>query len=99
MMTRDDAKKLVDGYLVQLQTGRAYELRVLDELTREEDFGWVFFFYNSRRFVETRDIQWALGGNAPLIVDKYTGELHVTGTSHPVEHYIERYRRGRVASR
>jgi hypothetical protein len=47
----------------------------MQKLTREEDFGWAFF-YNSKQFVETGDIEWALGGNAPLIVDRSTGELH-----------------------
>jgi hypothetical protein len=40
-------------------------------------------------------VQWALGGNAPLIFDRRTGELHVTGTAHPIEHYIDEFRKRR----
>jgi len=68
------------------------EPSIADDATREENFGWVFF-YNTKRFLESGDMQWALGGNAPLIVDRRTGELHVTGTAHPIEHYIEEFRR------
>ena len=67
-------------------------LAVVDEHTREEDFGWVFF-YNTKQFLETGDVQWSLGGNAPLIVDRHEGKLHVTGTAYPVEHYIEEFRK------
>lgn len=90
--TMDEARGLVNEYLAKLQAGRPYELGVIEDRTREEDFGWVFF-YNTKPFIETGDMQWALGGNAPLIVDRRTGELHVTGTAHPVEHYIEEFRR------
>lgn len=91
-MTKDEAQKVVSEYLTQLQAGRSYELAVLEHRTREEEFGWVFF-YNTKRFVETGDVGWSLGGNAPLIVDRRTGQLHVTGTAYPIEHYIEEFRK------
>ncbi len=96
-MTRDEAKVRVAEYLAKLEVGRPFKLVVLDQRTREEDFGWVFF-YNTQKFVETGDVQWALGGNSPLIVDRHTGDLHVTGTAHPIEHYIEKFRRQRASS-
>jgi hypothetical protein len=71
-----------------------HELALLEDSTLETEFGWVFF-YNSVEFVRTGDMRFALGGNAPIIVDRSSGELTVTGTSHPVEHYIEQYRRSR----
>lgn len=94
-ITKSDARKLVDAYLTKLQAGRSIELAVMEDRTREESFGWVFF-YNTKRFVETGDMQWALGGNAPLIVDRRSGNLHVTGTAHPIDHYIGEYRRTRT---
>jgi hypothetical protein len=63
---------------------------VLDERTIERTWGWVFF-YNSKRYLETREIRYALAGNAPYIVNRYTGALSVTGTAHPIEHYIAEY--------
>ena len=44
------------------------ELQIIHESTETHDFGWVFF-YNSKKYIETKDISDALGGNAPLIVD------------------------------
>lgn len=59
----------------------------------EHDFGWVFC-YNTQRYVDTGDINNALGGNAPLIVDREDGQLYVTGTAYPLDHFIAEYRRG-----
>jgi hypothetical protein len=66
----------------------------LEEETLEMDFGWVFF-YTSRLFRDTGDFKYALAGNAPMIVDRKDGSLHPTGTAHPVEYYIEKFRRRR----
>jgi hypothetical protein len=97
-VNRAEAQQRVEEYLRRLQQGRRYELVVLADRTREEEFGWIFF-YNTKQFAETHDLSWALGGNAPLIIDRVTGELHVTGTALPLEHYIEDYRRRRTAER
>jgi hypothetical protein len=30
-----------------------------------------------------------VGGNAPYIVNRHTGEVRVTSTAHPIEHYVD----------
>ncbi len=50
----------------------------------ERSFGWVFFYGPT-------DSSVALAGNAPFIVDRKNGSIHVTGTAYPVERYLERY--------
>jgi len=97
MTTVEDAQQKVEEYLRRKYSNKPYQLVVMKALTREEDFGWIFFF-NTREYVETGDMNAALGGNTPLIVDRDTGELHVTGTAHPVDHYVEMYRRQRSAA-
>jgi Immunity protein 35 len=89
MITKDEARAAVEA---ELASGRRKpgEFVVMDEFTVERSWGWVFF-YNSRRFVETRDPLQALGGNAPYIVDRTTGEVRVTGTARPTEEYIAEY--------
>ena len=57
------------------------------------EFGWVYF-YSSESFVETGDIRHALGGNAPLIVDRKDCKLYSSGTAKPIEHYVEEFRAG-----
>lgn len=66
------------------------ELAIMDSETIEKEYGWVFF-YQAQEYIKTRDIVDALVGNAPYIVNKYTGELIETGTANPVEDYIAEY--------
>jgi hypothetical protein len=59
----------------------------------EHDFGWVYF-YDGSLHLETGDVSDAVAGNAPLIVDRTDGRLYITGTAHPIEHYLIEFRRG-----
>ena len=71
------------------------ELMLNEEATLERDFGWLFF-YNTRSFIENGQFSDCLAGNAPIIVDRSDGKVHVTGTAYPIEHYIEEFERRRV---
>lgn len=68
------------------------EVVLVHDATIEKPWGWVFF-YTSRKWQETNDIQYALAGNSPVIVERITGKLMPTGTAHSIEHYIETYER------
>lgn len=57
------------------------------------DFGWIFC-YNTEQYVATGETSYALAGNAPIIVDRADGQLYVTGTAYPLDHFIAEYRRG-----
>jgi hypothetical protein len=59
----------------------------------EHDFGWVYF-YDGSGHVESGRVSDAVVGNAPLIVDRVDGKLYLTGTAHPIEHYLDEYRLG-----
>ncbi|KRC23412.1 YrhB domain-containing protein [Acidovorax sp. Root217] len=59
----------------------------------EHDFGWVYF-YDSAEYVKTGDFLHSLAGNAPVIVDRTTCKLYSCGTAHPVEYYVEEFRKG-----
>jgi hypothetical protein len=97
MLTKSEARALVVAELGRQQE-RGYasapkDLVVVDEATIERPWGWVFF-YNSKRFLETRDFLHALAGNAPpFIVNRHTGEMRATGTAYRTEHYIAEYER------
>ncbi len=105
MFTRQHADQLVAAYLDEHEVATydfesplpRHEDRHLKKLVvvrvDEHDFGWVFF-YDSSAHVESGAASEALAGNAPLIVDKIDGKLYVTGTAHPIGHYLEEYRRG-----
>jgi hypothetical protein len=70
----------------------ATHLMILEAETEEHDFGWVFY-WTSREYHETGDIRHALGGNAPLIVDRDDGRIHITGTANRTSVYVDEYRK------
>jgi len=63
-------------------------------IIRVEEFelGWVFF-YDSLEHQKSGLFTDAIGGNAPLIVDRRDGKVHVTGTAQPTSHYVDEYLR------
>ena len=63
----------------------------------EHDFGWVYF-YDGSIHVQTGNVSDAVVGNAPLIVDRTDGKLYITGTAHPIEHYLQEFRHGHRTS-
>ena len=78
------ATTLAEGYLGQLCTESGYSLVLISSATMEREFGWVFFYRDS-------DPSQLLAGNAPFIVDRTDGSIHVTGTAYPIEQYLESY--------
>src|SRR5581483_2945881 len=95
MINRDEAHTLTSTWLTAMSAKGSIALELIEEQTVDVDFGWVFF-YNSKQFKETGDSAYALAGNAPVIVDRATGSLHVTGTARPISEYVEEFRRRRA---
>ena len=105
MITREQADQLVAAYLDEHEIASfdfdsplpRHEDRHLQKLVvarvDEHDFGWLYF-YDGSGHIESHKASDALIGNAPLIVDRNDGKLYVTGTEHPIEHYLEQYRSG-----
>lgn len=95
MVTKDEARRLVEA---KISTWRPIapgtEIVIVDASTRETAFGWIFF-YQSKQYLETGVLKYALAGNAPLIVDRDSGEIVETGTAYPIEHYIEEFEKRR----
>lgn len=81
-MTRNDAQVIASRELERLFEGDEIAPVILEDATREEDFGWVFF-YESRRYLETRNRSHQLVGNGPLIVDRQGGLHHLTSSEPP----------------
>ena len=69
MIMRENAIKVAQCYLEELQAKTRHDLVLLFDSTIEFELGWVFF-YQSKAFVETGDIGEMLGGNAPIIGSK-----------------------------
>ncbi len=89
-MTVDEARQKVEQELRRFgQRSGPEELVVIDEDTIERPWGWVFF-YTSRGWRDG-DSRYALGGNAPIIVNRFDGALRSTGTASSIDHYIAEY--------
>jgi hypothetical protein len=91
MVTLADARIMVATVLEEWNQGNSgpEAFVILDECTIERSWGWVFF-YTSKGWC-AGDANYAIAGNAPLIVGRFTGAMHSTGTARPIEHYIENY--------
>ena len=92
LQSAEEARRLAESHLAELPISPPTEAVILDEHTMETEFGWVFF-WNSRKYQETGEFQYALAGNAPLIVDRRDGSVHETSTVYPVEEITGNYRK------
>ncbi|WP_133001235.1 YrhB domain-containing protein [Luteimonas arsenica] len=90
MVSRAQAQVIADSHISDL-AGSERSFAILEAETVERSFGWVFF-YQSRRYLETDNPSDALAGNAPLIVDRLTGQVTETGTVYPLEYYLSQYK-------
>ena len=88
MITKEEATEIAANYVKGLST--RYEIALLHNETKEFDLGWVFF-YQSQKFIVSGDYKDMIAGNAPLIVNKYDGNISITGTAYPIEKYIDDY--------
>jgi hypothetical protein len=91
-MKEEEALIVAKRYVKENVSDEKTEFLVVEEETIPTEFGWIFF-YNTREYVEDGDVMAIAVGNAPLLVDKVTGKLHVTGTAKPIDYYIDAYRK------
>ena len=84
IISTEEAARMAARFLRSVQPSSSPEMKLLENLTEEHDFGWVFFW-------GPVDDNVLVGGNAPLIVSRSDGSVHVTGTAHPIERYIESF--------
>ena len=89
-LSKSEALALANAQLASV--GNEVSVVIIESETLEYDFGWIFF-YSSQKYLETKDLRYALGGNAPLIVDRTSGQVITTGTALPIEEYVASYRK------
>lgn len=89
-----DKKQLISDLLLYLNKDNNNESKIIliDEATIEKEEYYVFF-YNTEKYIKEKDLSYALAGNAPIIINKRTGEKYITGTAHRIEYYLEEYER------
>lgn len=84
----DEARRRAEAHLTKIASRGNLRLA----LTGEQEFvdGWVFF-YDSVQHMETGALSDSLVGNAPILVDRDSGEIFTTGTAYPIDYYINEY--------
>ncbi|MCB9235046.1 MAG: hypothetical protein H6581_25555 [Bacteroidia bacterium] len=90
MLPFKKARQLAIEKIKELSANSGIDFLIMDEYTAEFGYGRIFS-YQSAEFVNTKRLGALVGGNAPIIVDKEKGTLHVTGTRMPMEFYLEKY--------
>lgn len=91
MINESQARSIAEQWLRHQLFAEEDDVVIDEGQTIEEPFGWVYF-YNSRGFLETGDFRRQLLGNAPIVVERTTGTVHETGTSKPLEEYLQQLR-------
>jgi hypothetical protein len=89
MISREEAELLANQYIDSLGADVPGGVVLLLESTLERPYGWVFFF-NSKRFLDTRDPLDGLGGNSPFLVEALNGTITLLGTATPVAESLRR---------
>lgn len=95
MIDRAAAEEIARAELAKmLPPTEADEIILIDDATVERPWGWVFF-YDTRRYVETKDPDARLLGNAPFVVEGGDGSVHFLSTAGPPQNYIHQYEQQR----
>jgi hypothetical protein len=89
MLSDVECRALAEQYLLRL--AEQWEMELVLMPSPFETAATFAFFYNAADFVATGNYIYALGGNAPLMVSKLTGEIKEAGTALPTEHYVREF--------
>jgi len=89
MLSDVECRALAEQYLLRLAQQWGEELVLLP--SPFETSATFAFFYNTANFLATGNYIYALGGNAPLMVSKSTGEIKEAGTALPIEDYVRQF--------
>jgi hypothetical protein len=84
MLPFKKARKLAETW-IEIVTEGSCEISLIED----KPYGWVFY-YNAKVH-DPNDVSTHRVGNAPIIIDRIDGEIRVTGTAHPTEHYLKEY--------
>jgi hypothetical protein len=97
-MNHDTARKLAIEAIGKCWNIDDDEPIIIDNATREENFGWLFF-WTSKKYYETKDIRHALGGNGPVVIRRDTKDSFFLATCYSIDRQIEDMRQGKEPKR
>jgi len=77
LISKSDAIAIALGHVNRSASASGLEFVVTQ--VQERNFTWVVY-YNSRKYLETRDVLGAIAGNGPVVVEKASGNFVAAGT-------------------
>ncbi|MEL6813642.1 MAG: YrhB domain-containing protein [Cyanobacteria bacterium J06598_3] len=86
MIHKTEAQHLIEQYIAS----HYEQCALMPECTQAFSFGWAFF-YQSKKYIHTREFTDQLVGQGPLLFNQDTSEIVPTGSAHPPEYYAEAY--------
>jgi hypothetical protein len=91
VITFQEARQIAELEIIrELTLDNQDSLIIIDKQTIEKEYAWIFF-YTSKKFFETKDIMFALGGNGPLFISKLNGQISRYRTGLSVDEMIDQY--------
>ena len=90
MITFQEARKIAEAEINKYQTLGDDSLIIIDNQTIEKDYAWIFP-YTSKKYWETNDVNYAIGGNGPLFISKFDGQISKYRTGLSIEEMIDEY--------
>jgi len=90
MITNQEAKQLAEIELNKRSISSDDSLIILDVHTIEKEYAWIFF-YQSKKYEETKDIRFLVGGNGPLFISKTNGQIASFRTGLSIDEMIDQY--------
>jgi len=90
MLDRLAARAIAQACIDSFEPNNEFTCVIVDEWTVERP-GFFVFLYESDRHLATGSFSDRLVGNAPILVNRLSGEAQFLGTANSIEHYIEQF--------
>lgn len=93
MITEQEARRTAEAVLQDMSSMPGVPPLAITQV-EERQVCWVVY-YQSERYIETGSFLDSVVGNAPILLDRQTGQRHETGTARPIDYYVAEYASGR----
>ena len=91
MISYTEALSIAQAEIAKWKLNRADDkLVILEKYTEETPYAWVVY-WNSKKWLETRKLKYALAGAGPFIISKSTGEITQYSSAYGTESALEIY--------
>jgi hypothetical protein len=90
MITFQQARQIAETEINKNQALGDDSLIIIDDQIIEKDYAWIFP-YTSKKYWETKDINYAIGGNGPLFISKQNGQISNYRTGLSIDQMINEY--------